>query len=451
MGVNFYPNRLVKKSLNWKSNPKAMQELLDRLTPDFIRSWDQKLLVKDPLLWSTRIVMVLAAATGLLVLSQADAWLTTIRPDSLPSIEGRFWLWFIPSIGVLVYWLIRVNALRPDRYFGGKSDDLALRMHVAYLVGTFALAAIPFLNAYTLSERLKASFVEEDIKADIAITDVAHSYAQLLYSPDEATTSDFDMSTPREIAKNAILSPETSDDEALIAAYFASIKKYGGEVPDQWDTRGVISRLRNDGYSWTDNFSGWTAENNMNQIEQSVSSRPIFLYRLDFEYAFILTLVLMFGLGASVIASAGPKESLLAIGLGLSMIVAVPVSVFLMSFIFGRNSFNGHTNQTLMILLSLAGYVLFAVLSSRLRPKGKFSLFQGGMLALLTICTPLVPIFTLVFLDLNHIVEAPNMGNGTSDWFVWLFFPGSALLAWASWVKWYRPKMIALHALPEHR
>jgi len=134
--------------------------------PQFLQRYDRYLLLHHPDIWASRIHIVLFYGGALLSALLIHAWFRPLALNDLPDPDQQFIWAAIPSLLVFGPFAYHLSLFNVERDFGFRASGFDFRQQVSLGVSILLLAAIPFLYASILSERIATSIEDEYLIQD---------------------------------------------------------------------------------------------------------------------------------------------------------------------------------------------------------------------------------------------------------------------------------------------
>lgn len=120
-----------------------MLRYLEPLVPKFLKRWDRQLLLNYPVIWATRIHMVLFFSTVALGLLGIHLLTRPLSTASVPEVYAVYGLLFIPCIIATAVWGLSVYQRRPELHFGQYSLRQEVMVHGLYLAALIMIFVLP--------------------------------------------------------------------------------------------------------------------------------------------------------------------------------------------------------------------------------------------------------------------------------------------------------------------
>lgn len=429
-----------------------MWNFLEKLVPSFVRRADHWLLLRDPLLWATRIIYVLYAAAGIAAMAVTYSLVAPVSGGSNSSIDAYVIWWMVPVALAVITWMLKVNTYRPDKYFGSAFTQTAFRLQVAYFAGLAALVAGPVIGSHVLVYRIDRSFSQAELARDVDALNVgaymigsqAFDYGKgmpvIRYQVPYLETGERAQKAVKAKVKAVLASGTDADDQQVLAAYYATLRKY--HISEKGFTRlhrGLVDWRNNDDFDQG-------VKNRLDRLSYVKAGR-YYLSVMPWNVVWVLVAVGMgFSLGLSVLGSIAWNEAGVALGLVFGYLLFNGIAIVVVELLH----IGGRMEGMLFLAMTLSIYGFVALWASWRAGTNRWRLVRIGFLSLLPLATPVVPFLGYLLLRELHLIP-----RGTADPFdlnhdlgYLLVYVGAALLGWISWVWVFRPRLAALRAMP---
>lgn len=143
-----------------------MLRKINKPAPQFLQRYDRYLLLHYPDIWASRIHIVLFYGGALLATVLLHALIRPISLDNLPDPTQQFLLAALPSLLAFGPFAYHISLFSVEKDFGLQASGFGIRQQLSLGVSILLLAAIPFLYASIISERIADKVSDQELVQD---------------------------------------------------------------------------------------------------------------------------------------------------------------------------------------------------------------------------------------------------------------------------------------------
>ncbi|MEO0471177.1 MAG: hypothetical protein AAF206_16230 [Bacteroidota bacterium] len=216
-----------------------MQRILRTLTPHWLRQLDQQLLINKPVIWASQVHFVLFFSLAAMLLAAVLGFVTSGNLQLIPDMEDRTDFLGIPTVLVLLFWLIRTHQRQAWR---ATEDRNGSRLQLAILLGSLSIVSVPVVYTVSLQYHIASQISVRELAADEQAYLMGHPYATFsqeslrnVQGVNRHFRTHFSLIpgmlppfTSQEDRKRLFFAPEQDEAKlAVIEAYLDVLDKYG--------------------------------------------------------------------------------------------------------------------------------------------------------------------------------------------------------------------------------
>lgn len=432
-----------------------MLRKLNSLIPPALKRLDHQLLLHEPTMWATRVHYVLCVAGGIFALLGMRIWLMPVQLHALPIVFTYGVSMSLLAIAIYVVWAWRANRFNVENQFGENSLRSELMTQAAYIGGTLLLTAMPLSSVLWINSRIDTAIDTQQFVSDVNAYNLGNSF----FSTSEYELENNKIDSQRTIAFSAYLRDEgynaqiiSSTDSlrhprsraaqlALITDYTRVFYTYTHfRIP--FSSEEILKKYRNNEFISLREFDDAKNQlyDNFNAIEAAKNSHRLLSWKSEEMFSIGFT-----GLFAALLLIIFVKSPLLTFGLSLITGAGVLMAFGVMAAV-GNVALDLSGNQEENYLLFVACLIFAFMFLQAFRQKNTLRLHRWKQICL-TLVAVATPVFPIAFAAVWRFDDYYN--STYQHQVIQLVFIASALIGFAAWNIFYRPRFRQIQAQPK--
>jgi hypothetical protein len=403
--------------------------VLKKLIPPFLRRIDAYLLLNHPIVWISKIHIVLFYGLLTWSLSALSGFAIPIKLSQTQNLGLWYFLFTILAIVALCFWLYHYIIFNLEKKFGKRSWADEYKVFFLNLCCVFIFISFPISFTSIYNMRVANTVSDEEFIHDINTLNAAEAFVanninnyEAIYDTVNHTTSydlrkpaTFDPYTPWAIkmdtnlhrglmsnyAIGQVYKTSRSDEQVkeLIRNYNGVWKKYGIQQYELMNEDSLLSRAKylrthspmesSDFYNFHRNYFD---TNEIEQIFNRVAEakyRPLFIWKPEF-LNFILYTCFYLSLLVMLFKMVPWKQFLLTV---IAFII-IPILLFIISQLFRFTSSSRDDSYLISLILTLLVAIVFTGLG--FLPARQFNPFKNICAQITYLALPMLPVIILL-------------------------------------------------------